>query len=292
MDPEDARQRRIARNCRQISRFLTGPWENKEGKLFCYDFDDHAFAWSTRQALFAGEEPESSEVQRWLAETIEGPLSAIRPRLAGEDPTALDDRKFFKAAVLMLWLQGGWFDFAVAEDVRQDMSKLAALPAGELDDLVASIKDGMALRLVFTTSANNSMAPIFVPSFGIFPFTFPDPCCVSENSIGIGLPLDLHCALALLPSDKGGDADLSPLTPSISNSSIGSAESRRVILPPHLLGAMAESDAAAILEDQREQSESRVADARETRRAILETFARVGVRTQLDRTGRILRAPA
>jgi len=47
-----------------------------------------------------------------------------------------------------------------------------------------------------------------------------------------------------------------------------------------------------ILQDQREQSESRVADAREVRGAILETFERVGVRTPVDRTGRILRAPA
>ena len=41
---------------------------------------------------------------------------------------------------------------------------------------------------------------------------------------------------------------------------------------------MAERDAARILEDQREQCEARVADVREVRRAVLETFEKVGIR--------------
>ena len=292
MNPEAVRQRQIARNCRALSRVLTRPWANKEGNLFCYDFDADAFTWSASRTLFAEGRLDPGKVETWLADTIEDPLGAIRPRLSGEDPTALDDWKFFKAAVLMVWLQGGWFQFALAEDVRQDLDRLAAMSTGELDDLVAAVKQELTLRLVFTTSPGDSIAPIFVPSSGIFPFAFPDPGCISEHSIGIGLPLDVHCALVLLPADREGEAALPLLKPLLSNASIGSSESRRVVLPPNLLGAMDERDAARILRDQREQSEARVADVREVRRAVLETFENLGIRTKVDRTGRILRTPA
>jgi len=95
----------------------------------------------------------------------------------------------------------------------------------------------------------------------------------------------------MLPADRARDAELTFLRPALSNASTGASESRRVILPRNLLGGMAERDAAQILEDQREQCEARVADVRVVRRAVLETFEKVGIRAQVDGTGRILRAP-
>lgn len=283
--------RQFTKEGHHISRFLTRPWQDKEGRLFSYDFDRDTFDWSSSRSLFADDELLDPYVAAWLAETIEGPLNAVRPRLASKDPTAVDDTKFIKAAVLMIWLQGGWFQADVDEEVRQDMNRLAAMSTDELDGLVAAFHNDLALRLVFTSS-ETSIAPIFVPSSVIFPFPFTDPGCVSGHSVGIGLPLDVQCAAVLLPADRASEADQASLGPMLSNCSIGPSESKRVVLPPNLLGAMAERDAAQILKNQREQSEARVSDVRDIRQAVLAAFERVGFRARVDRTGRIVPPPA
>jgi hypothetical protein len=285
-------QSQLARNCRSISRFLTRPWQGTDGRLFHYDFEADGFGWSTTQSLFAVDPADLPEVDAWVARTIEGPLNAIRARLSSGDPTALDDGDFFKAAVLMLWLLDAAVHVPADESVRQDLNTLAALSAGALDRLVASIKEDLALRLVFTTSAENSIAPLFVPSSGTFAFTFVDKGCVSGRSIGIGLPLDVHCALIAVVADKGGDGELALLGPALSNFSIGSSQSTRVVLPPNLLGTLAEPEAARILKEQRQQCESLVSELRDVRQLVLQALAEVGVHPHVDRTGRIVHRPS
>src|SRR3569623_90256 len=289
MATDETPQRQITKNCHYISRFLTKPWEGKERKLLYYDFQSESFDKSPSLTLFAEDQINSQEVETWLRDVIETPLGCVRPRLASGDPKALDDWKFFRAAVLMVWLQGTRYHSVVDEEVRQDMGALAAMPPAELDRLVVEIKNDLDLRLISTVSHGTKFAPLFVPSSGLFQFTFPDTGCISGHSIGIGLPLDLRCALVLMPADKAGRADLSLLPASIANYSIGTSQSRLVVLPPDLLGVMSEREAARVLIEQRQLADSLYADDQKLRQTVSGMFSTMGIGLATDRTGRIQR---
>jgi hypothetical protein len=151
-------QEQIAKNCRHILRVLTKPWEFGKRRLRWYDFDLDAFGEDSSKNLFAEESLDSQEVEDWLYNVIETPLEELRPRLVASD-SALNNRRFHRAAVLMLWLQGVRCRSVEADDSRIRLDTLAALPPDQIDGLVHLVMREYSLRLVFTAGRDRFSPP-------------------------------------------------------------------------------------------------------------------------------------
>ena len=143
----DGAASQITKNCHYVSRFLTKPWEFEDRRLWYYDFDSGTFDRASSRSLFAEDEINSPEVETWLGEILEAPLSRARPQLIKADPRALDDWQFFRAAVLMLWLQG--FRASSVEELedRRHLDEIARLPIPHLDTMVQMIGRDFTMRL-------------------------------------------------------------------------------------------------------------------------------------------------
>ena len=129
-------EQQITRNCHFISRFLTTPWEDGKRQLHFYDFDKDAFGKMSSRNMFAEKELNSQVVEHWLRDILETPLGAVRPRLIARDPNALTDWRFYRAAILMLWLQGLRLASVDEKDSRLELERLAAEPTTRTDAFV------------------------------------------------------------------------------------------------------------------------------------------------------------
>ena len=107
------------------------------------------------------------------------------------------------------------------------------------DQLVVAFREEYDLSLVTTVGdGGDNLAPLFFPSSGLFPLTYPDTGCISGHAVALGLPLDLWFAVVALPKENVGVRDLSRLTRSLSNLSVGVANATKVVLPPMLAAQM------------------------------------------------------
>ncbi len=278
----------ITKNCHYISQFLTKPWEGQQRHLHFFDFASGQFDFEPSKHLFAEDFINSQAVEAWLSRMVERPLGIVRARLAAHDPTVLDDDwRFYRAAVLMVWLQGLRVRSIVDEGARRNLSELAAQMDGEADAIVASVREEFDLCLIYTVGQDNKIAPVYVPSSGVFPLVYSDSGCLSGNSIGLGLPLEPYCALAVIPVDRHGKRDLSRIPPSISNFSIGRSTASRVVVPPSVIEAYPEDELRTILLETRATGDSLLEAFRASRQIVLDAFASVGLRLEQDMAGRL-----
>jgi hypothetical protein len=277
----------VTKNCHYISKSLTRPWEADQRRLRFYDFETGRFATGFAASLFAGESLNPQHVETWLDKTIEGPLSICRRKLAAGETNALEEWSFYRAATLMLWLQGTRVKSVGDHDARRSLENLASRSIEETDQLVVAMREEYDLALVTTVGKNGMLAPLFFPSSGIFPITYPDTGCVSGHSIALGLPLDMWSALVALPRDQAGVRDVSRIPGSISNLSVGVANARKVVVPPLLLQQQPEDDVARVLRELREGGSSLLAMVKDAKRLVEDAFDEVGIEPARDGTGRI-----
>ncbi len=271
-------------HCHYISRFMTKPWEAEQRRLRYFDFTTDSFESSPSSRLFAEDRINSQRVEDWLNRYIETPLAAVRPRLVQGDPKALDDTRFFRAAVLMVLLQGTRGMSTDDEDARQDLEQAAARDESYVDGLVRAFTERRDLALIVTVGPGQKLAPLFFPSTGLFPLFYRDTSCLSGLAIGFGLPLDLHCALAVMPENRRQTADRSRLPSSIANLSVGLRAATRVVIPPDALGEAVLREA---LLDLRDWNDAYVAAVTKQRALITESFAEAGLRLAHDRSARL-----
>ena len=225
----------ITKNCHYISRSLTRPWEAEQRRLHFYDFDTASWDDDSSYRLFAEESLNPQYVEAWLDKTIEGPLSLCRKKFASSGSGVLEDWGFYRAATLMLWLQGMRVKSVSDDDARRNLEHLATRSIDETDQLVVAIRAEYDLALATTVGKDGMLAPLFFPSSGLFPLTYPDSGCISGHTVALGLPLDLWSALIALPREDAGMRDVSRIPSSISNLSVGVANARKVVVPPMLL---------------------------------------------------------
>ncbi len=256
----------ITKNCHFISRFLTKPWEFDDRRLWFYDFESDTFDRASSRSLFAEDEINSPEVEAWLHETLETPLAEVRPRLTTADPRALDDWPFFRAAVLMLWLQGFRARSVEQMEDRRHLDEIARMPMQHLDAMVQMIGREFSLRLVFTVSIGTQFFPLSVPSEGTFLVKVNDLGCASGFSLGLGLPLDPRCALVALPVEDRAKLDLSLLRPSLANFSVGISPSRQVVLHPQVKQSVPEDQLRRDLQELRQNNDTLHQSVHELRR--------------------------
>ena len=192
----------VTKNCHYISRSLTRPWEAGQRRLHFYDFDSGTWNDESSRGLFAENSLNPQHVETWLDRTIEGPLSLCRKKLAGGASDALEDWGFYRAATLMLWLQGMRVRSVADHDARRDLEHLATRSTEETDQLVLAIRSEYDLTLATTVRKGEMLAPLFFPSSGLFPLTYPDTGCLSGHTVALGLPLDMWSALIALPRER------------------------------------------------------------------------------------------
>src|SRR5688572_15233923 len=96
----------VTHNCHYVSRLLTKPWEGAKRFLRYYDFDTDKFELHSSRSLFAANDINSPNVERWLHRFVENPLGRIRCRIAHGDLEPLEkDWRCYRAAVLVVLLQ-------------------------------------------------------------------------------------------------------------------------------------------------------------------------------------------
>jgi len=267
----------VTKNCHYISKTLTRPWEADQRRLRFYDFDTGRFATGFAASLFAEDGLNPQYVETWLDRTIEGPLSICRRKLAAGETNALEEWPFYRAATLMLWLQGTRVKSIGDHDARRSLEDLASRTIDETDQLVVAMSEEYDLALATTVGKDGMLAPLFFPSSGIFPITYPDSGCVSGYTVALGLPLDMWSALVALPRDQGGNRDVSRIPGSMSNLSVGVANARRVVVPPLLMEQQLEEDVARILRELRNASCSLLALVKDAKRLVEDAFDEVGI---------------
>jgi len=246
------------------------------------------FERASSKSLFAEDEINAPVVETWLKETLETPLAHVRPRLVAADPRALEEPRFFRAAVLMLWLQGFRSSSVGETEDRRRLEDLAQMPIEHLDAMVQMIGRDYTLRLVFTVWQNRQFFPLSVPSEGTFLVKVNDPGCASGFSLGVGLPLDPRCALVALPVEERGTLDLSLLRPSLANYSVGISPSRRVVLHPQVRQSIPEDQLRRDLHELRENNDVLTKSIHDIRNLIAKGFAMAGIVVARDRVGRII----
>lgn len=277
----------VTKNCHYISRTLTRPWEGDQRRLHFYDFDSGRWDRGNSYSLFAEDGLHPQTVETWLDRTIEGPLSQCRRRLTSGNNNALEDWGFYRAATLMLWLQGMRVKSVGEHDARRSLEHLATRSIEETDQIVLAIREEYDLALITTVGKDGMLAPLFFPSSGLFPLTYPDTGCLSGHAVALGLPLDMWSALVSLPRDGVGVRDVSRLPGSLSNFSVGIHNARKVVVPPLLLDQQAEADVQRILHELRAENSKLLDLVNDSKRLVAEAFAVSGVETPRDGTGRL-----
>ena len=187
----------------------------------------------------------------------------------------------------MVWLQGLRVRSIADEGARRSLSHFASQPDSEADAIVASVREEFDLCLIYTVGDEARIAPLYVPSSGVFPFTYRDSGCLSGHSIALGLPLEQYCALAVVPSDVRGKRDVSLIPSSISNFSVGTSNASRVVVPPGVLKAYPEDELRRLLREMREATDRLLEYAKTGRQIVTDAFASVGLMPESDVSGRL-----
>lgn len=280
----------VTHNCHYISRLLTKPWEGSQRFLRCYDFDTDRFELRSSRSLFAAEDINSPGVEGWLKSMVEDPLASIRRRVAQGDVEPLQSNwSRYRAAVLMVLLQGGRVGTIADQDARRHLDTLAAMSEGELDGFVREMMRRFDLRLIHTVANadGTGFAPLYMPSTGLFPLVMPDLGCLSGHSFGFGLPIDPTCALLQTPVERQGKIDLSGSREILSLSSIGTSTARRVVVMPGLYEQVGETNLRELLLASRRNNERLVSLTQEKRDLVATMFANAGIDAGRDAAGRI-----
>jgi hypothetical protein len=277
-------------NCHYVSRLLTTPWEGAQRFLRFYDFDTDRFEVQSSRSLFAAENINSPAVETWLGRMVETPLGAIRRQIAHGDTERLESNwPNYRAAMLMIFLQGARMRTISDQDARRHLEALAAMPDPELNVLVMDMMRTYDLRLMHTVSNhdNTAYAPLYMPSTGMFRTIVRDHGCLSGHSIGLGLPIDVTCALIATPTERHGNLEMAPTRKALSSASIGTSTARRVVLVPGLYEQDGEERLRGMLRELRRNNDTLIEITDEKRRLVRAAFAETGIDVGRDAAGRI-----
>jgi hypothetical protein len=172
---------------------------------------------------------------------------------------------------------------------RRHLEALAAMPDPELNVLVMDMMRTYDLRLMHTVSNhdNTAYAPLYMPSTGMFRTIVRDHGCLSGHSIGLGLPIDVTCALIATPTERHGNLEMAPTRKALSSASIGTSTARRVVLVPGLYEQDGEERLRGMLRELRRNNDTLIEITDEKRRLVRAAFAETGIDVGRDAAGRI-----
>lgn len=278
-----------------ISKSLTKPWRFGQKELHRFDFETDAFEQPRWKKVYGKDDLNSPGLEGWLERVIETPLGRARPRLEARDRTALDDPEFFRAAVLMVMLQGSRTATAlegngstVGEGAKRTLEGVAQWPRHEIDELVRQYTRDLPLRLVFTPEVAGRWSPLSMPSTGIFPVYFSDRRCLSGWGIGTALPLHPKCAFVVAPPGDQSEVDFAALAETLAGRSVGNSNARHVVLDRGYIESIPADKLRLHLRLQRKANDDMV-DLAEDRRSVVTRIAGAfGFHAAEDPAGRLV----
>lgn len=255
----------ITKNNHYIPRSLSKPWEGTGRKLKLYNFDTNAFEASDAKTGFAGDEAFPKEIEAFLTDTIEKPLSDMLPLLQKGDDVLKQDR-YYRAATLLVVLQRIRNRAPTDAAFLKSLIELSQQPKKALDGL--GVEQGYGVSIV---RARQGARPLFFPSTGNFVLLGDDLQLNGKPIAAWGIPLDLERALVffnVLNVDAATQDGIRKVVGDVSRAlleraSVGTDTATKVVLPASL--AASEEELATVL------SEGRQAN----RRAIIDYNARV-----------------
>lgn len=282
-------QPQATNNCHYISRMVTTPWEEGQRFLHYYDFDSDRFERKSSRKVFAADRINSDVVERWLRDFVETPLGQIRASMARGELDALEqDWSCHRAALLMVWLQGGRVRTLNDERARRNLEYLAGLPEPELNWLVMAVQREHDLRLIITEGdGTGGFLPLYVPSTGLFPYLLRDAGCLSGNSFGLTLAIDIHSALLVTPAEHRGALNAVSSRPLLTTMSVGTSRARRVVVVPQLLERLGERQVREEILQWRERNDELIRLVNEKRALVVHAASASGLATETDNAGRI-----
>ena len=259
----------LTSNSHYLSRFVTAPWEYEQRFLRYYDFGDNQFHSCSSKSLFAADDINSQGVEDWLDRMIETPFGRIRDRVArGERDPLEQDWSCYRAAMLLIILQGGRIAAIADLDARQRLDALAMMPERDLDWMVRLALRKFDLRLLHTESM-----PLCVPETGLFCMIMPDIRRFLQEPFGFGIPINPTCALLATPAESGEKLDLTKSRTILATSSVATSTARRVVVPPELYRQLGKDRLREKLLWFRQQNEQLLAVGQEKRRIVARMFA-------------------
>lgn len=275
------------KNCHYVTQSLTVPWEGERRFLHYFDFDTEEFDKKPSRRLFAEERLNSPEVEAWLRDTIETPLGIQKRRVVAGDMQALDGWRYFRAATLMVWLQGARVSTVGDLDARVHLERLAKQPIEQTDQLVQLFRQEYELARASTIQSEAGIAPLVVPGGGIFPVLYRDAGCLSGWATAFALPLDVHCALVVLPVEASGKRDLERIPSTLASFSVGTSKSRKVVIPPAAFKRYTTQELRLRLLSIRARNDAVFEDARAQKQDVLNALSTSGLLPRFDGADRI-----
>ena len=214
--------------------------QNRE--LLYFDFDADRFKWGPSRRVFAATAINSPQVESWLGRILEDPLAKVIDRLERGDRNALDNQRAYRAASMMLWLQGARSKSVNHIDTQRDLDALSIKDDSYIDELAAAFQQDYQLSLAFTvTDGAGGIAPLYVPSTGIYAVVVADSRCLSGYSFGFGISVRPTCALIATPTGVSS-SELHAVPNQLQNSSVGTTGARRVVVDPQVLEGHTEAE--------------------------------------------------
>jgi hypothetical protein len=256
----------LARNHHYISRFLTKPWEDSQCFLRYYDFHTNRFGRRSPRSLFAEEQINSPGVERWLNRMAEDPFAKIRDRVVrGEHDLELEQDEY-RAALLLVVLQGGRVAAIADVEARQRLDELAAMSEPQLEEVVMLATRTFHLRVVptATNAERTGYAPLYMPSTGLFCVVVPELAPFS-SPFGFGIPIAPSCALLATPAEWPDALDLSQTRRILSALSIGASTAQRVVVLPGMYEQKGEGLLRELLLQARRHNEMLISTVRRFR---------------------------
>jgi len=265
------------KNCHYVTQSLTVPWEAEQRVLRYFDFDTEKFEAKPSKHLFADERINSPSVEAWLSKLVETPLGIQRRRVADGDMQALESWRYYRAAMLMVWLQGTRVSALRDLDSRDHLERLAKQPIEQTDQLVWLFRQEYELARVTTIRNEAGIAPLFFPGGGIFPVLFRDGGCLSGWATAFALPVALHCALLVLPLDADGRRDLDEVPSRLANFSVGTSKTRKVVIAPAAFKRNTEDQLREQLLRTRARNDALFENARAAKQCVIDMCSFTGL---------------
>lgn len=275
------------KNCHWISRVLTEPWEVGERFLHFYDFNTRELARKSSRSLFSEDGINSQDVENWLGRMVETPFGNFRDKLAACDPSALDDWRDYRAATLILWLQGTRaLEGLFGPPDEGGLADLASCSDSDIDALVYAFSE--EYMLLSLNPPRNQL--LYLPSSGGFPLPVEDLGCLTTKNFGLAVPIHPHAVLAAVP--KGAVLSVESLTPRLPAYSVGvSRYADRVVIPPAMFEHFTENEICSFVTSFRSGNDAAHDALAQLREAVRDCYEEGGFETHLDSLNRLNLGP-
>ena len=104
----------------------------------------------------------------------------------------------------------------------------------------------------------------------------------------LGLPIHPNCALVATGTETRGKADDSLFTGSLANCTVGTSESKLVVVHPDVLPLADKGELRASLLELRQANDNLRKQIREVRHLVKAMYGEFGIAIKEDRSGRLL----